>query len=74
MSDAPLYPSQDGPGAGRIVEVTVRVMAGPERSTVIVRRGQEPVALNEVREHWQEVEGIGAAVEQVVREWLAQQG
>lgn len=39
MSDAILYPYQDGPGAGELVEVTVRVMVGPERSTVIVRRG-----------------------------------
>lgn len=71
MSDAPLHPVEDGPGAGQVVEVTVRVMVGPERSTVIVRSGRDPVALHEVREHGQEAEGIGDAVEAVVREVLA---
>lgn len=68
MTDAPLYPSQDGPGAGRVVEVTVRVMVGPDRSTVLVRRGGEPVLLHEVRQHGAEADGIGALVEAVVRE------
>jgi len=57
MTKIPLHPVEDGPGAGVAVEVTVRVMVGPERSTVIVRRGQEPVALYDVREHGREVEG-----------------
>jgi hypothetical protein len=67
---APLYSSQDGPGAGRVVEVTVRVMLGPDRSTVVVRRGGEPVLLNEVREHGAEADGLGAAVEAVIREGI----
>lgn len=71
MTDAPLYPSQDGPGAGRIVEVTVRVMVGPDRSTVVVRRGGEPVLLHEVRPHGTEADGLGAVVEAAVREGTA---
>jgi hypothetical protein len=63
LPDAPLYPSQDGPGAGAVVEVVVRVMVGPDRSTVVVRRGREPVLLNEVRPHGAEADGLGAAVE-----------
>ena len=70
LSDAPLHPSQDGPGAGEIVEVTVRVMVGSERSTVIVRRGRDPVLVHEVREHGREADGLGAAVEAAVRERL----
>ncbi|MBK3396718.1 MULTISPECIES: hypothetical protein [Methylobacterium] len=66
MSDAPLYPSQDGPGAGRVVEITVRVMVGADRSTVVVRRGGEPAILHEVRPHGAEADGIGAAVEAAV--------
>ncbi len=68
MSDAPLYPSQDGPGAGRVVEIVVRVMVGADRSTVVVRRGGEPVLLHEVRDHGTEAEGLGAVVEAAVRE------
>ena len=71
MSDAPLYPSQDGPGAGRVVEVVVRVMVGPGRSTVVVRRGGEPVLLNEVRPHGAEADGLGSVVEAAVREGAA---
>ncbi|SEO92639.1 hypothetical protein SAMN04487843_10550 [Methylobacterium sp. ap11] len=62
----PLYPSHDGPGAGRVVEVTVRVMVGADRSTVVVRRGGEPAILHEVRPHGAEADGIGAAVEAAV--------
>lgn len=65
---APLYPSQDGPGAGAVVEVVVRVMVGPDRSTVVVRRGGEPVLLHEVRDHGTEADGIGAVVEAAIRE------
>ncbi|SFV05559.1 hypothetical protein SAMN02799631_04279 [Methylobacterium sp. 174MFSha1.1] len=61
-----LYPSPDGPGAGCVVEVTIRVMVGPDRSTVVVRRGGEPVLLHEVREHGAEAEGIGAVIEAAV--------
>lgn len=32
--DAPLYLSHDGPGAVRVVEVTMQVMIGSDRSTV----------------------------------------
>ncbi len=67
MSD-PLYPSQDGSGAGVVVEVVVRVMVGPDRSTVVVRRGGEPAILNEIREHGAEADGLGAAVEAAIRE------
>ncbi|WP_232627774.1 hypothetical protein [Methylobacterium sp. Leaf118] len=67
MSD-PLYPSQDGPGAGAVVKVVVRVMVGPDRSTVVVRRGGEPVLLNEVRPHGAEADGLGPAVETAIRE------
>lgn len=67
------YPSQDGPGAGAgaVVEVTVRVMVGPDRSTVVVRRGGEPVVLHEVRPQGAETDGIGAVVEAAVREGIA---
>lgn len=71
MSDSPRYPSQDGPGAGAIVEVTVRVMVGTDRSTVVVRRSREPALLHEVRPHGAEAAGLGAAVEAAVREGLA---
>ncbi|CAO4148667.1 hypothetical protein LPLAFNJD_LOCUS2757 [Methylorubrum aminovorans] len=70
MSDTPLHPVEDGPGAGRVVEVTVRVMVGPDRSTVIVRRGRDPAVVHEVREHGREADGLGAAVEAAVREGL----
>ncbi|SEO94029.1 hypothetical protein SAMN04487843_105110 [Methylobacterium sp. ap11] len=63
-----LYPSQDGPGAGAVVEVVVRVMVGPDRSTVVVRRGGEPAILHEVRPHGTEADCLGAIVEAAVRE------
>lgn len=66
----PLYPSQDGPGAGAVVEVVVRVMVGPDRSTVVVRRGSEPAILHEVRDHGAEADDLGAVVEAAVREGL----
>ena len=71
MRQTPLHPVEDGPGAGRVVEVTVRVMVGPERSTVLVRRGRDPVAVHGVREHGHEADGLGAAVEAAVRAGLA---
>ncbi|WP_167858569.1 hypothetical protein [Methylobacterium nonmethylotrophicum] len=49
----------------------VRVMVGPDRSTVVVRRGGEPVALHEIREHGSEADGIGAVVEAAIREGTA---
>ena len=67
----PLYPSQDGPGAGAVVEVVVRVMVGPDRSTVVVRRVSEPAILHEVRPQGAEADGLGASVEAAVREGLA---
>jgi len=70
MTDAPLYPSHNGPGAGRVVVVTVRVMVGADRSTVVVRRGGEPAILHEVRPHATEADGLGAVVEAAVREGL----
>ena len=67
----PLYPCQDGPGDGRIVEVTVRVLVGSERSTVIIARGRDdPFWLREVREHGRELDGIGQAVEAALREGM----
>ncbi|WP_461653712.1 hypothetical protein [Methylorubrum aminovorans] len=53
------------------MEVTVRVMVDPDRSTVVVRRDRDPVALYEVREHEREAKGLGAAVEAAVRAGLA---
>lgn len=74
MSKTVLYPVEDGPGAGRYVDVTVRVMVGTERSTVLVERRGEPAALYETREHGHETDGLGAAVEAAVREGLARLG
>lgn len=68
---AVLYPVEDGPGAGRYVDVTVRVMVGPRRSTVLVERQGEPALLYETREHGHETDGLGDAVEAAVREGLA---
>lgn len=66
-----LYPVQDGPGAGNIIEVTVRIMVGMERSTLVVTRGRdEPFLLREVRDHGHELDGIGAAVEAALRDAL----
>ncbi|WP_342165255.1 hypothetical protein [Methylobacterium sp. SD21] len=65
-----LYPCEDGPGAGRFVDVTVRVMVSPRRSTVLVERQGEPASLYETREHGREIDGLGAAVEAAVREGL----
>ncbi|GLS71256.1 hypothetical protein GCM10007890_32690 [Methylobacterium tardum] len=67
----PLYPVEDGPGAGRYVDVVVRVMVGPRRSTVLVERQGEPASLYETREHGRETDGLGDAVEAAVREGLA---
>lgn len=66
-----LYPCEDGPGAGRYVDVVVRVMVGTERSTVLVERQGEPASLYETREHGRETDGLGATVEAAVREGLA---
>lgn len=68
---SPIYPSQDGPGAGRVIEVVVRVMVGLDRSTVVVRRGREPFQLHEIRPQGAETDGIAAVVEAAVREGLA---
>ncbi|CAO4147810.1 hypothetical protein [Methylorubrum aminovorans] len=65
------YSVEDGPGAGRYVDVTVRVMVGTERSTVLVERRGEPASLYETREHGRETDGLGDAVEAAVREGLA---
>lgn len=66
-----LYPVENGPGAGQYVDVTVRVMVGTRRSTVIVERQGEPAALYETREHGRETDGLGEAVVAAVREGLA---
>ena len=66
-----LYSVEDGPGAGKFVDVVVRVMVGTQRSTVIVERQGEPASMCETREHGHEVDGLGAAVEAAVRKGLA---
>jgi hypothetical protein len=66
-----MYSVEDGPGAGRYVDVVVRVMVGTKRSTVLVERRGEPASLYETREHGHETDGLGAAVEAAVREGLA---
>lgn len=66
-----LYPSQDGPGAGRAVEVVVHVMVGSDQSTVVVRRGGEPVVLPEGRLQGTKADGLGVSVKAAVREGLA---
>lgn len=71
MTKPTLYPVEDGPGAGRHVDVTVRVMVGSRRSTVLVERQGELAALYETREHGHETDGLGAAVEAAVKEGLA---
>lgn len=71
MRKSDFYPVEDGPGAGRYVDVVVRVMVGTGRSTVLVERRGEPAALYETREHGHEVDGLGAVVEAAVREGLA---
>lgn len=71
MTKPTLYPVEDGPGAGRFVDVVVRVMVGTRRSTVIVEREGEPASMCETREHGHETDGLGAAVEAAVREGLA---
>lgn len=71
MSKSAMYPMEDGPGAGRYVDITVRVMVGTERSTVLVERRGEPAALYETRAHGHEADGLGDAVEAAVRQGLA---
>ena len=67
----PRYPVEDGPGSGRYVDVTVRLMVGTRRSTVVITRGRDERALlNEVREHGAEADGIGEAVETALRDGL----
>ncbi|MBP1182912.1 hypothetical protein [Methylobacterium sp. PvR107] len=70
MSEPVLYPVEDGPGAGRHVDVVVRVLVGLKRSTVLVERQGEPASLYETREHGRETDGLGEAVEAAVREGL----
>ncbi len=59
LTKSPLHPVEDGPGAGRYVDVTMRVMVGPRRSTVLVERQGEPAAIYETREHGRETDGLG---------------
>ncbi|MCE4222144.1 hypothetical protein HCU64_00120 [Methylobacterium sp. C25] len=70
MSDAPRYPVEDGPGSGRFVELTVRVMVGTARSTVIVSERDRGAALHEIRQHGRETDGLGATVEAAVQDGI----
>lgn len=72
LDEAPRYPAEDGPGAGVRVELTVRVLVGAERSTVIVADPISGRALaHEVLPHGGEADLAAAAVEAAVRDWLA---
>ncbi|TXN07497.1 hypothetical protein FV222_02205 [Methylobacterium sp. WL103] len=57
------YPVEDGPGSGDRVELTLRVLVGTERSTVIVADPITGHALsNEVVPHGGEADAAAAAV------------
>ena len=60
---ADLYPIEDGPGSERHIELTVRVLVGTERSTVIVADPVTGRALaHEVVPHGAEAGAAAAAV------------
>lgn len=62
------YPAEDGPGSGQRVELSVRVLVGLERSTVIVA---DPITgralIREVLPHGREADVAAAAVEAAIR-------
>ncbi len=68
VEECPRYPAEDGPGAGARVELTVRVLVGSERSTVIVA---DPLTgraqANEVIPRGGEADLAAAAVEAAIR-------
>ncbi len=62
------YPVEDGPGSGQRVELSVRVLVGLERSTVIVADPITGRALaREVLPHGREADVGAAAVEAAIR-------
>lgn len=62
------YPSEDGPGSGTRVELSVRVLVGLERSTVIAADPVTGRALTrEVLPHGREADVAAAAVEAAIR-------
>ena len=62
------YPVEDGPGSGQRVELSVRVLVGLERSTVIVADPITGRALTrEVLPHGREADVAAAAVEAAIR-------
>ena len=68
LDEMPRYPAEDGPGAGARVELTVRVLVGSERSTVIVADPLTGRALaHEVLPHGGEADLAAAAVEAAIR-------
>ena len=68
LDASPRYPAEDGPGAGVRVELTVRVLVGAERSTVIVADPVSGRALaHEVLPHGGEADLAAAAVEAAIR-------
>ncbi|MGU3665683.1 hypothetical protein ACLBX9_16000 [Methylobacterium sp. A49B] len=63
-----LYAVEDGPGSGTRVELSVRVLVGLERSTVIVADPLTGRALTrEVLPHGREADVAAAAVEAAIR-------
>ncbi len=68
VEEYPRYPAEDGPGAGARVELTVRVLVGAERSTVIVADPISGRALaHEVLPHGGEAGAAAVAVEAAIR-------
>lgn len=62
------YPVEDGPGSGQRVELSVRVLVGLERSTVIVADPLTGRALaREILPHGREADVAAAAVEAAIR-------
>ncbi|MFC6790765.1 hypothetical protein ACFQE0_14780 [Methylobacterium komagatae] len=62
------YPVEDGPGSGQRVELSVRVLVGLERSTVIVADPSTGRTLTrEVLPHGREADVAAAAVEAAIR-------
>ncbi|QGY03258.1 hypothetical protein MMSR116_16225 [Methylobacterium mesophilicum SR1.6/6] len=62
------YPVEDGPGSGQRVELSVSVLVGTERSTIIVADAVTGRALaNEVVPHGDEARAAAAAVEGAVK-------
>ncbi len=70
----PLYPAEDGPGAGTRVELVVRVLVGTERSTVIVANPRDGRAVaRQVLPHGSEPAAAAAAVEAAIAVALQEQ-